>query len=79
MRTSAAKKSFQDVMKANTPAETTPGSTRGKRMRLKAPKRVAPSTMAASSSSMGTPRTKPRNAQIVKGNVDAAYTSMSPK
>jgi len=40
---------------------TSPGATSGSRIRTKAPKRVVPSTIAASSSSFGTPSMNPRS------------------
>ena len=40
-------------------------------IRTKAPKRVEPSTIAASSSSLGTPATKPRSVQTQNGSTNA--------
>ena len=40
-------------------------------IRTKAPKRVEPSTIAASSSSFGTPATKPRSVQTQNGSTNA--------
>ena len=41
--------------------------------------RLAPSTIAASSSSLGTPDTKPRSVHTVNGRTNATYTSVSPR
>ena len=60
--------SFQARMKAKIPVATSPGATSGRVTRMKAPRRLAPSTRAASSSSSGTPATKPRRVQIVNGS-----------
>ena len=59
--------SFQARMKAKMPVATRPGATSGSVTRMNAPKRLAPSTRAASSSSSGTPATNPRSVQIVNG------------
>ncbi len=60
--------SFQARMNAKIDVATRPGATSGSRMRQKAPKRVEPSTIAASSSSRGTPMTKPRSVQTQNGS-----------
>ena len=60
--------SFQLVMNANTEVATRPGAISGSRMRTKAPSRVEPSTMAASSSSFGIPITKPRSVHTANGS-----------
>ena len=57
-------------MNAKIEVATSPGATRGSRIRMKAPKRVLPSTIAASSSSFGTPMTKPRSVQTVNGRTN---------
>ena len=67
MITRAKMNSFHARMKAKMPVATRPGATSGSVTRMNAPKRLAPSTRAASSSSSGTPDTKPRSVQIVNG------------
>jgi hypothetical protein len=62
--------SFQLVMNANTDVATSPGATSGSRIRTNAPRRVEPSTIAASSSSFGMPRRKPRSVQTQKGKAN---------
>lgn len=47
-----------------------PGASSGSTTRRKAPRRPQPSTMAASSSSTGTPAMKPRSIHTVKGSVN---------
>jgi len=59
--------SFQLVMNAKTEVATRPGATSGSRMRTNAPRRVEPSTIAASSSSFGIPMMKPRNVHTENG------------
>src|SRR5262249_17400973 len=59
--------SFQVVMNANTEVATSPGPTSGRRMRTNAPRRVLPSTIAASSSSFGMPTRNPRSVQTENG------------
>ena len=70
--------SFHAWMKAKIPVATRPGATSGSVMRMNAPIRLAPSTIAASSSSNGTPATKPRSVQIVNGRTNTRYVSASP-
>ena len=60
--------SFQAWMKAKIDVATRPGPTSGSRIRTKAPKRVEPSTIAASSSSFGTPAMNPRRVQTQNGS-----------
>ena len=48
-------------------------------MRTKAPKRVEPSTIAASSSSFGTPAMKPRSVQTQNGSTKATYVTITPE
>ena len=55
-------------MKTNTDVATSPGATRGSRIRVDAPRRLEPSTIAASSSSFGMPMMKPRSVQIANGS-----------
>ncbi len=63
--------SFQAWMNPKTPVATRPGASSGNVIRKNAWKREQPSIIAASSSSKGTPATKPRRVQIVKGSTDA--------
>ena len=63
--------SFHAWMNANTPVATSPGATSGNVMVMNARSRLAPSTIAASSSSFGTLATKPRSVQIVNGRTNA--------
>ena len=60
MITRAKMNSFQARMKAKMPVATRPGATSGSVIRMNAPKRLAPSTRAASSSSEARLPTKPR-------------------
>ena len=63
--------SFQHVMNANTgDVATSPGATSGSRMRVKAPIRLDPSTIAASSRSRGMPSRKPRSTHTEKGSTN---------
>ena len=66
--TRASVNSFQAWMKPKTPVATSPGASSGKVIRKNAWVREQPSIIAASSSSYGTPATKPRRVQIVKGS-----------
>ena len=70
--------SFHAWMKAKIDVATRPGATSGSRTRTKAPNRVVPSTIAASSSSRGTPRMKPRSVQIVNGRTKVRYVMITP-
>ena len=54
--TSEKKNSFQENMNAYTAADTSPGVTRGRMTRRRAPRRVHPSMRAASSRSGGSSR-----------------------
>ena len=71
MMTSATVNSFQHCRKANTPAATRPGASSGSVIRRNACVRLSPSTMAASSSSAGTPATNPRSIHTVNGTTAA--------
>src|SRR5207248_2021746 len=62
--------SFQDVMNAKTEVATSPGAISGSRIRTKAPRRVDPSTIAASSSSFGIPMMNPRSVQTENGSTN---------
>ena len=70
--------SFHVVMNAKTDVATRPGATSGSRMRTKAPSRVLPSTIAASSRSFGMPRMKPRSVQTEKGSANVRYVTITP-
>ncbi|HEX4790133.1 MAG TPA: hypothetical protein VH372_16825 [Actinospica sp.] len=58
--------------------EISPGTTSGRMTRKNAPTRVQPSTIAASSSSAGTPATKPRRVQMQNGSVSASRPMIRP-
>ncbi len=77
-KTYAMMNSFQAWMKAKIEVATRPGATSGSRMRTKAPNRVEPSTIAASSSSRGTPCMKPRSVQTVNGSTKVRYVTITP-
>lgn len=61
--------SFHAVMKPNSEVAISPGASRGRATRRKAPVRVQPSTCAASSSSGGMVAMKPRSTTIENGSV----------
>ena len=65
--TRASVYSFHAWRNANTDAVTMPGPSRGRVTRMKAPNRLQPSTIAASSRSAGMPWMKPRSSHTVKG------------
>src|ERR1051326_691406 len=69
-RTRAKMYSFQVVMKANTEVATRPGPISGSRIFRNTPRRVDPSTIAASSSSFGIPIRKPRSVHTQNGNAN---------
>ncbi|WRL64239.1 hypothetical protein U6N30_32615 [Blastococcus brunescens] len=71
MTTSARVYSFHACRNPYTPDATSPGASSGKVIRKKAPVRDRPSTIAASSSSIGMPLTNPRSIQMVKGRMAA--------
>ena len=71
MTTRARVYSFHACRNPYTPAATSPGASSGNVIRKKAAVRESPSTIAASSSSIGTPATKPRSIQMVKGRIAA--------
>ena len=70
--------SFQLVMKAKIEVATRPGATSGSRIRTKAPRRLEPSTIAASSSSRGIPIRKPRSVHTENGSTKVMYVTISP-
>ena len=70
--------SFQAVMKTKIEVATSPGATSGSRIRMKAPSRLEPSTIAASSSSRGTPRMKPRSVHTANGSRNVMNVTMTP-
>src|SRR5581483_8110048 len=78
-RTLAKMYSFQLVMKAKTEVATSPGATRGSRIRTNAPRRLEPSTIAASSSSFGIPSRNPRSVQTENGSTKVMYVTITPK
>ncbi len=65
-------------MNANTDVATSPGATSGSRIRTNAPSRLEPSTIAASSSSFGMPRMKPRSVQTANGRTNVMYVRITP-
>ena len=71
MITSANVNSFHAWMKAKIPVATRPGATSGSVMVKNARSRLDPSTIAASSSSRGTPATNPRSVHTVNGSTKA--------
>lgn len=66
---SAKRNSFQAAMKARSPVVTRAGHMSGRKTLLTICQGVAPSTMAASSISMGRSRMKVVSTQTVKGRV----------
>src|SRR5690606_20435641 len=64
-------------MNDSTLVATKPGATRGNSTRHTYWKRVAPSSVAASSSSRGTAATKPRSIQMANGRLNARLISTS--
>lgn len=66
--TSAKKNSFQAEMKENSAVATMPGASSGKTTRRSTWSRVAPSTLAASSSSRGMLRTNPWSIHSANGS-----------
>src|SRR5512132_2601789 len=69
--------SFQDRVKAKIPAERMPGTAMGKMIRTMAPKRVAPSMRAHSSSSLGMVLKYPMSSQVQNGMRNVGYVRMS--
>ncbi len=63
--------SFQAWMKPKIAVATRPGATSGKTIRMNAPTRDAPSTIAASSRSTGMLCTNPRSVHTMKGSTTA--------
>ena len=70
--------SFQLVMNAKIEVATRPGATSGSRILTKAPRRLEPSTCAASSSSRGIPIRKPRSVHTEKGSTKVMYVTITP-
>src|SRR6188472_2695955 len=70
--------SFQLVMKTKTEVATSPGATSGSKIRVNAPSRLEPSTIAASSSSLGIPMMNPRSVQTANGSRMTRWVSTSP-
>src|SRR5690606_2073391 len=71
MTTTARVYSFHAWRKAKTPLAMRPGASSGKVTVKNARTRLQPSTIAASSSSTGTPSAKPRSSQTVNGRTAA--------
>src|SRR5215510_9040164 len=69
--------SFQDSVNAKIPADRMPGMATGKMMRIIAPKRVAPSIRAHSSSSLGMVLKYPISSQVQNGIRNVGYVRMS--
>src|ERR1700684_3980928 len=63
--------SLQAAVKTKPPVAAMPGSVRGRMMRRKAPKRVAPSIMAASSRSLGMASKKDCIRKVANGALKA--------
>src|SRR2546430_16117912 len=68
---------FQERENGKLPAERIPGTAIGKMMRIMAPKRVAPSMRAHSSSSLGIVLKYPIKSQVLKGMRNVGYVRMS--
>ena len=74
-----ARRAFEAMMPmTKIDVATRPGATSGSRMRTNAPSRLEPSTIAASSSSRGTPRTNPRSVQTANGSKKARSVTIRP-
>src|SRR5512144_1970733 len=69
--------SFHDSVNANSAAHTSPGIVIGSTMRQSAWMRVAPSTIAHSSTSFGTVRKYPMRSQVQNGTRKVGYVSTS--
>src|SRR5262245_35441856 len=69
--------SFHDSVKAKIPADRMPGTAIGKMMRSMAPKRVAPSMRAHSSSSLGIVLKYPISSQVQKGMRNVGYVKIN--
>src|SRR5262244_748458 len=79
MSTSANRKSFQARMNVKMPAAMSPGSASGSVTYHAARGRSAPSTMAASSSSSGTPAKKARSNHRQNGKQNVVYDNTSAR
>ena len=71
--------SFQDIKKANMPAEAIPDFDNGNSICQNAWRRVHPSVIATSDIALGIWRKKPSVSQIVKGTFNATKTIIIPK
>src|SRR5262245_2140914 len=69
--------SFHESVKAKMPADRMPGTAIGKMMRSMAPKRVAPSMRAHSSSSFGMVLKYPISSQVQNGIRNVGYVRIS--
>ena len=78
-KTYAMMNSFHAWMNAKIDVATRPGPSSGSKIRTNAPKRVAPSTIADSSSSFGTPSRNPRSVQTANGSTNVRYMTITPE
>src|SRR5205814_5279361 len=69
--------SFQDSVNAKSTAHTSPGIAMGSTMRQSACTRVAPSTIAHSSTSLGTVRKYPMSSHVQNGTRNVGYVTTS--
>src|SRR5438046_5774320 len=69
--------SFQDSVNAKIPADRMPGTAIGKMIRVIAPKRVAPSMRAHSSSSLGIVLKYPMRSHVQNGMRNVGYVRIS--
>src|SRR5712671_4877276 len=69
--------SFHDKVNAKMPAERIPGTAIGKMIRVIAPKRVAPSMRAHSSSSLGIVLKYPMRSHVQNGIKNVGYVRIS--
>src|SRR5712692_9612324 len=69
--------SFHDSVNANRAAQTRPGMAIGSTILVRAWMRVAPSTIAHSSTSLGTVRKYPMRSHVQKGTRNVGYVMMS--
>src|SRR2546421_12708372 len=69
--------SFHDSVNAKMPADRIPGTAIGKMIRIIAPKRVAPSIRAHSSSSFGMVLKYPMRSQVQNGIRNVGHVRMS--
>ena len=77
VKVSAKRNSFQAAMKASRPVVARAGHMSGRKTRVITVHGRAPSTSAASSSSLGSSRMKVVSTQVVKGSVKIMYERVS--